>query len=274
MRPTWRLGLIGGNITASRSPALHIAAALSVGGNASYDLLIPAEHGLTFPQMLTWCQAQSYDGVNVTYPYKEEATRLIASSPDAAAIGAANTLTLTPQLLAHNTDSSGFVAAFRARWPDAAPGHALIFGAGGAGRAVAFALLRLNAASLTLVDTDAPRAASLAAALRAAASIPIHTTAPSDLTPYDGLINCTPLGMTGRPGCPLPPLPARPRWAFDAVYTPEATEFTKRCNAMGADLLSGYDLYFHQGIQAFHLFTGQHPDVPWLRQTLAKGRGT
>ncbi len=272
MHPTWRLGLIGGNITQSRSPALHIAAALSVGGNASYDLLIPDERGLTFQQMVEWCHATGYHGVNVTYPYKEDAGRLILGSAAVTAMGAANTITFNSTPVSHNTDTTGFAAAFRARWPDTTPGHVLIYGAGGAGRAVAFALLDLGASAVTLTDADPAKADALASALRLVTPIPIHCATTTDLAPYDGLVNCTPLGMAGRPGSPLPDLPASPRWAFDAVYTPEHTPFRQRCAAMGAAILSGYELYFHQGIQAFHLFTGQRPDTDWLRQTLAKVR--
>ena len=76
---TLRLGLIGGNITQSRSPALQIACALSVGRNASYDLLIPQEQDVTFAEMLQRCERAGFDGVNVTYPYKEEVLKLIAA---------------------------------------------------------------------------------------------------------------------------------------------------------------------------------------------------
>jgi shikimate dehydrogenase len=73
--------------------------------------------------------------------------------------------------------------------------------------------------------------------------------------------------MVGRPGSPLPPdAKGAPRWSFDAVYTPVDTVFRAQTEAMGADFLEGYELYFHQGIDAFQIFTGLTvTDPDWVR---------
>ncbi|MFN3973229.1 MAG: shikimate dehydrogenase family protein [Gemmobacter sp.] len=271
---TLRLGLIGGNITASRSPVLHCVCALSMGGNASYDLIIPAERGRSFAQLLQDCQSQGFDGVNVTYPHKEEAAALVApAGPVVAAMGAANTIRFgTDGPRAHNTDHSGFVAAFRAGFGATAPGRVLVLGAGGVGRAVAFALADLGASAIILHDTDPARAASLATALRPRFAGPLEITAPDlhDLAGYDGVANCTPLGMAGLPGSALPDgARGAPGWAFDAVYTPEHTPFRAQVQAMGAAFLSGYELYVHQGLQAFEIFSGQPlRDPAWVRTVI------
>lgn len=272
---TWRLGLIGGNIAASRSPVLHTLCALSVGGNASYDLIIPAERGKRLADLVQDCAAQGFDGVNVTYPHKEEAAALVQpGDPVVAAMGSANTLRFTPQgVRSFNTDHSGFVTAFRAQFGEAAPGRVLVIGTGGVGRAVAFGLASLGAAELVLHDADLSKVVSLARAV--AAHFPqmaVRAAEPgqvADLAGLDGVVNCTPLGMVGRPGSPLPAqVSGRPAWAFDAVYTPERTEFRAQVEALGAGFLSGYELYFHQGVQAFEIFTGTKPDVPWVRKIL------
>jgi hypothetical protein len=121
---TLRLGLIGGNITASRSPALHILCGLSVGRNVTYDLLIPAEMRLTFPDLLAHCAVAGFAGVNVTYPHKEEAAaRVPAGDPVVTAMETSNTVLFTPQgPRAHNSHYSGFVTAFRARFGGRQPG--------------------------------------------------------------------------------------------------------------------------------------------------------
>lgn len=272
---TWRLGLIGGNIAASRSPVLHTVCALSVGGNASYDLLIPAEQGRSFAQMLDQCARAGFHGVNVTYPHKEEAAALVpAGDPVVAAMGSANTVRFTAQgPQAFNTDCSGFVAAFRARFPDRVPGRVLVLGTGGVGRAVVFGLASLGATEVLLHDTDLSKVVSLAGAVRkqfpALAVRAAEAGLIADLGGPDGVVNCTPLGMVGRPGSALPAgARGAPGWAFDAVYTPDRTEFRAQTEAMGAAFLSGYDLYFHQGVQAFEIFTGAKPDAEWVRRVI------
>ena len=86
----------------------------------------------------------------------------------------------------------------------------------------------------------------------------------------DGVVNCTPLGMSGRPGSAIPAsLLGGQSWAFDAVYTPIETEFLRAARAAGLDTLSGYELFFQQGIKAFELFTGRVPPLDALRQRLA-----
>lgn len=275
---TLRLGLIGGNITQSRAPALQITCGLSVGRNVSYDLIIPDERGLTFDAALTFCRDAGYDGVNVTYPYKEQAAaRAEAGDPVLRDMGAANTVCFSKNgMLAYNTDYSGFMSAYRARWGGAAPGRVLVLGAGGVGRAITFALGKLGADEVLLVDTDAAKVAALADAAATAIGGKVKAAVPglpSDFSGIDGLVNCTPLGMTGREGTPLPHnAKGSPRWAFDAVYTPEHTQFRGQAEALGAQFLSGYELYLHQGLHAFRIFSGTEVSDPdWVRATLHRG---
>jgi shikimate dehydrogenase len=273
---TLRLGLIGGNITATRSPTLHMLCGLSTGVNVTYDLLIPAEQRLSFADLLAHCEALGFCGVNVTYPHKEDAAALVETEdPVVRAMGSANTVLFTQHgPRAFNTDHSGFVAAYRARFCARNPGRVLMIGCGGVGRAVGFALADLGASEIVLFDTDAAKIASLAAALAAHAPVPVRTAAPSllhALEAIDGVVNCTPLGMAGRPGSPLPAgATGTPAWAFDAVYTPEDTQFRAQVSALGAAFLSGYELYFQQGIRAFEIFSGRPVTAhTWLREVLS-----
>lgn len=273
----WRLGLIGGNITASRSPLLHTVCGLAAGGNATYDLLVPDEWGLSFDAMLAHCEAAGFDGVNVTYPYKETAAATVRpGDPLVAAMGSANTVCFTQDgPRAFNTDYTGFMAAFRALWPERVPGRVLVLGTGGVGRAVVFGLAQMGVGGLVLHDTDPARIASLTRAVTGQFDLSVHAADAdtlADLSGFDGVVNCTPLGMTGRPGSPLPgALSGRPGWAFDAVYTPEHTTFRGQLEGLGADFLSGYELYFHQGVQAFaHFSGGAALDTGWVRSVISR----
>ncbi|MDP3861048.1 MAG: shikimate dehydrogenase [Phaeovulum sp.] len=273
---TLRLGLIGGNITATRSPALHVLCGLSLGVNVTYDLIIPAERGLGFPDLLAQCARLGFAGVNVTYPHKEEAAAQVpAGDPVVRAMGSANTVLFTPEgPRAFNTDHSGFVAAWRAAFGARKPGRVLVLGTGGVGRAVGFGLADLGASEILLHDTDAGKVASLAAAIRGHSAVAVAAADPArlhDLAGIDGVVNCTPLGMEGRPGSPLPEaVRGRPVWAFDAVYTPADTPFRAQVTGLGAAFLGGYELYFQQGVRAFEIFSGLEVANPdWVRGILS-----
>ncbi len=275
-----RLGLIGGNITESRSPVLHGVCGLAIGRNTTYDLIVPAERGRSFSELLADCEARGFDGLNITYPFKEEAAKLVpAGTAAVAAMGTSNTIKFTatgPR--AFNTDHSGFIAGFRESFGQMAPGRVLLLGTGGVGRAVGFALADLGATEIVLYDTDLAKVVSLGAAIAAHAPVAVQVGEAAqlaDITGFDGVVNCTPLGMTGRPGSPLPEgVTGAPRWGFDAVYTPIDTPFRAQVEAMGAAFMTGYELYFHQGIGAFEIFSGAVlPDPGWVRRILAPHAG-
>jgi shikimate dehydrogenase len=275
-RPAIRLGLIGGNIAASRSPDLHRLSGQATGLDVTYDLLVPTELGTDFETVFAGCRDGGMRGVNVTYPYKERVTSLVSiPDPEVARLGSINTVLFAPgTALGYNTDYSGFAAAYRAAFADRPAGRVALVGAGGVGRAIAFALAGLGASELRLLDADPRRAQDLAAALgrlsRPAPRIVVLPDVASALGDADGVLNCTPMGMTGQPGSAIEAsLLGGQRWAFDAVYTPVDTEFLIAARRAGLATISGYELFFHQGIEAFELFTGRTPpDLDDLRRQL------
>ncbi|TJZ84581.1 shikimate dehydrogenase family protein [Paracoccus hibiscisoli] len=278
MTDTILLGLIGDNIAASQSPRLHRLAGAQNGRRVRYDSLIPRLEGLDFDALFARCAAGGYRGINVTYPYKEVvADRLAIDDPLVGAIGACNTVLFgdgPPR--GFNTDYSGFVAAYRRMRGDAAPGPVLMIGAGGVGRAVAFGLIALGASQIRLADRDPARADALAMALRAARpglSVVTGPDAAAMAVGAAGVINCTPVGMVGHDGTPLEAkLMAGADWAFDAVYTPVDTQFLRDAQAAGLDIISGYELFIGQGVDAWAIFTGLPLDQDRLRDDLAAGR--
>lgn len=261
-----RLGLIGDNIGRSRAPELHRIAGQLAGITIVYDRLMPRELGSDFDTVFDRCATTGYRGINITYPYKEIAARKAAPCDRLVRdVGAVNTVVFGPQgPVGHNTDLTGFVAAYRGAFGSRDPGRVALIGAGGVGKAVAFGLIELGAAAIRIVDQDAARAASLAQMLAAAQpklEVRVMDDAAKAAVGADGVINCTPVGMVGYAGTPVPTeVLAGRRWAFDAVYTPIETTFLGEARAAGLECLSGYELFFYQGIHAFRIFTGI--DVP------------
>ena len=260
-----RLGLIGDNIAMSRSPMLHRACGRLLGLEVDYALFIPPGMGLPFEAVLEQARRDGLQGVNVTLPYKERVVAHVrAGDPFVARLGAMNTVRFGADgMLGFNTDHTGFVAAYRRAFGQARPGRVALIGAGGVGKAVAFALARLGATEVIVIDTRADVAGALAQAVAgvdgAAATARAGTM--DDIRNADGVMNCTPLGMHGYPGTPVPEgMFPRNAWAFDAVYTPPDTAFRAQARRAGARFLSGHELYFHQGVQAFEIFTGLKVD--------------
>jgi len=269
-----KLGLIGGNIAASRAPSLHGFAGRQFGIDVTYDLLIPARIGKEFDAVFADCRARGYRGVNITYPYKEVAAAMVrVDDPGVRAIGAVNTVTFEADgPRGFNTDYSGFVAGYRATFGAAPPGKVCMVGAGGVGKAVAFGLAALGVRELRLVDKDGPRAAALARQVAAAApggGIRAVNDMAEAARDAEGFINCTPVGMVGYGGTPLPrDLLRGGRWAFDAVYTPLDTPFLGDAEAEGLRIMSGYELFFHQGVDAWKIFSRRDADPARLRADL------
>ncbi len=215
-----------------------------------------------------------YRGVNITYPYKERAVEhLQAEDPTVNAIGACNTVLFEgSRLRGHNTDYSGFIAAYRNTFGGALPGRVALVGAGGVGRAIGFALAGLGASELRLFDLDKRKSIALAEAIGIVhkhVRIQIPGTIEEAAIGADALVNGTPVGMVGIGGCPFRPELIRGHsWAFDAVYTPVDTLFVLAARATGLSVMSGYELFLFQGIDAFRHFTGREVAERPLREAL------
>ena len=271
-----RLGLIGDNIAASQAPRLHWLAGELRGIAVRYDLLVPAETGLGFDALFDRCAGGRYRGVNVTHPYKERAAaRVEIENPLVRAMGAVNLVRFDPDRpQGFNTDHTGFLAAWRARFGAEAPGVVCQVGAGGAGRAIGFALAVLGADAIRLLDSDRSRAQALAGALRS--TWPgLDATAAESLEEAAqgarGLVNCSPVGMDGDERTPVPrAFMHEAAWAFDAVYTPVRTRFLADAEAAGLDALSGFELFFHQGADGLEIFLGEASDRVRLRRALGE----
>ncbi|WP_417241374.1 shikimate dehydrogenase family protein [Celeribacter sp.] len=277
--PDLHLGLIGDNIKQSSTPRLHRLAGRQNGLDVQYDSLIPIEMGQSFDTVFAACRDGSYHGVNITYPYKEVAARDVTiEDAQVRRIGAINTVVFTDEgPRGFNTDYSGFLAAYRKERADTPPGTVVLVGTGGVGRAIAFALLTLGAREIRLNDCSQERAHGLAADLRAATKdtlITVGRTVEELSSGADGLVNCTPVGMVGRDGTAIPAaIMGGANWAFDAVYTPVDTQFLCDAAAAGLQVISGYELFFFQGVNAWDFFAGLPLDQTRLRADLSTNDG-
>jgi shikimate dehydrogenase len=210
-----------------------------------------------------------YDGLNITHPCKQAVIpHLDELSPDARMLGAVNTVVFDGErAIGHNTDWTGFAESFARGLPDVPTRRIVQLGAGGAGAAVAHALLTMGADRITLVDADPARAAALAGELAARfgagrARPASGAELPELLAGAEGLVHATPTGMAHHPGLPLPAELLHPGlWVADIVYRPLETELLKQARAIGCRTLDGGGMVVFQAVHAFRLFTGREPDA-------------
>ena len=266
------VGLIGSGIGPSLSPPLHEREADRLGLRYLYRRLDLDVLGLppeSVGDILAAAQLAGYDGLNITHPCKQLALPYLDDlSPDAAQLKAVNTVVFADgRAIGHNTDWSGFARSFDWGLPGAALDHVVLLGAGGAGSAVAHALLSLGAERLDVVDVDAGRATALAESLcgRFGADR-AHGNGIPDLADVlagaDGLVHATPTGMAAHPGLPLPAELLDPRlWVADIVYRPLETALVRTARSLGCRVLDGGGMAVFQAVDAFRLFTVIEPDA-------------
>ncbi len=264
------IGLIGTGIQASRSPSLHEQEGVEQGLAYIYRLIDMEvlKLGLdALPDLLAAAEAMGFDGLNVTHPCKQAVVPLLHElSPDAAALGAVNTVLLrNGRRIGHNTDWFGFAENVRRNLPDAPMDRVVQFGAGGAGSAVAHAALVLGTRHLTIVDVDATKAATLVRALNdrfGAGRASLAQDAADAMAAADGVINATPIGMAAHPGMPFPAAWLRPSlWVAEVIYFPLETELLRHARALGCRTLHGGGMAVFQAVEAFRLFSGVTPSA-------------
>lgn len=254
------LGLIGSPIAHSATPAAQEAAARAAGIEAHYHLIEVAGAGRDdLAAMLDGVRRLGFSGINVTFPYKEAVVPLLDGlSEQAAAMGAVNTVVVDDgRLVGHNTDASGFATAYRRLGRQDGDKPVAIIGAGGVGKAIAFALVGSGVSRLGLYDTDRGKVEALAAALGGRAQIAIFDSAEAAAEGAAGIVNGTPIGMLPNRDMPIEARAIHAsKWVADAVYNPLWTPFLKTAQAAGATVMTGRELAIHQAVDAFRLFTG------------------
>ncbi len=275
------IGLIGYPVEHSLSPAMHNAAFAALGLNYRYlPLPVRAEY---LEEAMAGLRALGFVGANVTVPHKEAVMGYLDEvSPEARAIGAVNTIVLKEErLVGHNTDGLGFIAALREGGFRIRGRRAIVLGAGGAARAVVYALVTAGA-EVVVFNRTLSRAKALAHSLsphlpptHAIIVLPLIKEALAQhASSAHLLVNATPLGMW--PEVETSPWPERLPFpphltVFDLVYNPRKTALLRVAQAAGAKAISGLGMLVHQGAEAFCLWTGEDPPIEVMYQAAIEG---
>ena len=253
-------GLLGRPVAHSLSPAMHNAAFRELGLNAVYVAFEVAD----LARAVAGLRGLQIPGVSVTIPLKEEIIPLLDGLDSRAArIGAVNTVVNRGGVLTgHNTDWLGALMALEEQTQISGQ-RVLILGAGGAARAIAFAVLE-KGGQVAITDVDQDKALALARQLGAAA------VAPNQIGEYSAevLINATPVGMKPKSGdIPLDPaLLEHYKVVMDIVYQPLDTRLLQEARARGCQVIDGLRMLIHQGAAQFELWTGR----PAPREVMAQ----
>ncbi|MFH8466509.1 shikimate dehydrogenase [Streptomyces sp. NPDC017991] len=285
VKDSYLVGLIGAGVGPSLSPALHEREADRQGLRYVYRLIDIDELGVppeAVGDLVRSARDLGFDGLNITHPCKQLVIEhLDALAPQAEALGAVNTVVFDGgRAIGHNTDVTGFAASFARGLPDAPLERVVQLGAGGAGAAVAHALLTLGAGSVTVVDALPERAGSLAAGLnrqfgagRVDAGGPERL--PALLAGADGVVHATPTGMAAHPGLPFAAELLRPGlWVAEVVYRPLETELLRVARGAGCAVLDGGGMAVFQAADAFRLFTGREADASRMLVDIAELAGS
>ncbi|MDR0281205.1 MAG: shikimate dehydrogenase [Paucimonas sp.] len=267
-------GLIGAGIQASRTPALHEHEGAAQGLTYLYRLIDLDQLKLdssALEELLTAAQYMGFTGLNITFPCKQAILPLLDElSPEARGIGAVNTVVLKDgRRVGHNTDCLGFAEGLRRGLPEVSRQRVVQMGAGGAGAAVAHALLSEGVEQLTVFDVEAERAQALVDNLNQhfpGSRAKVGHDLESAVGQACGLVNTTPMGMAKLPGMPVPKALLRAElWVAEIVYFPLETELLREARALGCRTLNGATMAVYQAVKAFELFSGVTPDA--LRMT-------
>ena len=256
-----KAAVIGWPAGKSRSPELYAKLSKLLKKPLDYERIAVPDHELpAFMDKLRKTGAdEGWVGVNVTIPHKEAMLRhLDAAKPEAKAIGAVNVVTVSRrQLVGDNTDAGGFLDALAERDIKLPGIEVLLFGAGGAARAVGWALGTTGAARVHIINRNGTRGIELADAL--SRQFPkTQFTAGSQWPRQATLwVNATPLGMEGFPAeSAIPAGFTFPRgaWAYDLVYRPAKTPFLKQAEGAGAGTIGGADMLVYQALRTWELW--------------------
>jgi len=278
------LCVLGHPISHTLSPLIHNAALHAQGLNYSYLAFdVHPEH---LGNAVSGLKALGFAGANVTIPHKRSVFDLVDRlTPAALAAGAVNTLVPVYEgdelleLVGDNTDVEGFVAPLRTRHAHLKGGKFAVLGAGGAARAIVYALSSLlEASSITVAARNPQRAEQLCRDMEGWAGS--TRLAPVDLQsaeiPVDNaamVINCTPVGMAPHQHASIWPDSETPHenqiW-YDLVYNPVETAFLKRAKMKGATAISGLDMFVAQGAASYRQWTGKTMPERIVRNALKK----
>ena len=267
--------VIGHPVNHSRSPRMHNFWLAHFGLEGYY---IPLDiDPKKFERSIRNLPELGLVGANITIPYKEKVLKIADKISDRAAlVGAANTLTFLPNggIYADNTDGYGFLQNIKSKYKDwsAREGISVVFGAGGASRAILAALIEDGASDIILANRTRSRADQLRSDFGAKIKVVEWMKIQNYLSEASTIINTTSLGMVGKTDLPIPLSALKKNTLVtDIVYTPIKTHLLATAAKMGCRTVDGLGMLIHQAIPGFERWFGIKPgDSQALRELLIK----
>ncbi len=282
------IALLGDPVAHSLSPLIHNTGFRTQGLNYVYlACRVPSE---ALSEAIAGLRALGFAGANVTIPHKEAVVPLLdRCTPRAQAIGAVNTIVCLTnvqgktELLGDNTDVEGFLAPLRLFLPSLEGGEAVVFGAGGAARAVVYALLtHMHPSRLTLLVRNLQRGEALATDMapydsRKALRVVAYADGRSKVRTAHLIVNATPVGM--HPHDEETPWPhaedfSAGQLVYDLIYNPLQTRLLREAAARGAITLGGLAMLLGQAAAAYKEWTGQDFPFEAVRAVLQSSPGS
>ena len=258
-------GVIGHPVAHSRSPKLHGHWLKTYGLSGHYVPMDVTPSDLE--GVLRTLPKAGFVGANVTVPHKEAALRLADHVSDrASVIGAANTLVFRDDGTIHadNTDGYGFMENLRAGAPDWVPqdGPAVVFGAGGAARAILWALADAGVPEILLTNRTRTRADHLKEEFGQRITVVDWVQAGNVIENAELVVNTTSLGMQGQPELRVPLDGLQPGTVVtDLVYAPLQTRLLQQAEEAGCTTVDGLGMLLHQAVPGFERWFGVRPEV-------------
>jgi 3-dehydroquinate dehydratase / shikimate dehydrogenase len=260
-RRTRVYGVIGDPIGHSLSPLLHNTAFHA----RKFDAVFVPFLVRNFREFLGARKGFGVAGLAVTIPHKETILRFLDDcDPLAARIGAVNTVVVRGggRLYGYNTDYVGVLRSLERRMR-LAGSRVLLFGAGGAARAAAFALAQ--AGSNVCICARRPQRARALARAVGGQVVPRAELAHEF---FDAIVNCTPVGMHPRGGSPLASAELNCRIVMDMVYRPRETELLRLARRKGIETISGVEMFLAQGFAQYEIWTGERAPESAMRRAV------
>jgi 3-dehydroquinate dehydratase/shikimate dehydrogenase len=259
-------GIAGDPVSHSMSPWVMNAAFRRENVNAVYLPL----HAKAMDDLLRTVTDLPVDGLGVTMPYKQAMVEHLDNSDVLTQnTGACNTIVRGKdgRLFGFNTDVYGIVAAIEPRVP-LQGARVLVLGAGGAARAAVFGL-RAKGAEVSILNRTPATGAALA---KQSGSKTVKRSELPKLC-WDLIFNGTPVGMAGDTSTPLEGNELNALWVFDGVYNPMETRLLKLAQSKGCGTISGAEMFVHQAVRQFEIWTGKPAPVDLIRQVLLRHLG-
>jgi 3-dehydroquinate dehydratase / shikimate dehydrogenase len=260
-RRTRVFGVIGDPIGHSLSPLMQNTAFQA----RKFDAIFAAFLVRNLREFVGAMKGFGVAGLAVTIPHKETILRYLdGCDPLAARIGAVNTVVVRGggRLYGYNTDYVGVLRSLEQRMR-LSGSRVLLYGAGGAARAAAFALAQ--AGSIVCICARRPERAR---ALAHAAGGQMVARAGLRHEFFDAIVNCTPIGMHPRSGSPLESAELNCRILMDMVYRPRETELLRLARRKGIEIISGVEMFLAQGFAQYEIWTGERAPESAMRRVV------